>query len=178
MYLSGIQRSQLGVCAFQTTHSCISLLIQGGPSPTRSQTLEGTVSRTTRPACLWAAPQAQYVGPQGLSRTKTGRAPSSHGTGVRGPHVTRPTPWKGWQSLEWNRGPLALGPSSEGPLLPPPGPSLCFLDHLQLSMCHLLWPLWPLITSPYIAPTAHPGFHLHVAVISRKHTRTSESGQM
>lgn len=90
LYLSGIQRSQLGVCAFQTTHSCISLLIQGGPSPTRSQTLEGTVSRTTRPACLWAAPQAQYVGPQGLSRTKTGRAPSSHGTGVRGPHV-RPT---------------------------------------------------------------------------------------
>lgn len=75
--------------------------------------------------------------------------------------------------MEWKLGPLALGLSSEGPLLPPPGPSLSFLDHLQLSMCHLLWPL---ITSSYIAPTAHPGFHLRVAVISRKNMRTSESG--
>lgn len=88
--LSGIQRSRLGVYAFQTIHSCISLLIQGGPSPTRSQTLEGTVIRTTRPACLRAAPQAQSVGPQGLSRTKTGRARPSHGTGAWYPHV-RPT---------------------------------------------------------------------------------------
>lgn len=85
--------------------------------------------------------------------------------------MTSPTPRKGWQSLEWNLGPLALGLSSEGPLLLLPGPSLCFLDHLQLSMCHLLWPLWPLITSSYIAPTAHPGFRLRVAVISRKDLR-------